>query len=123
MNEFMLSDKNAEQDLTFDEVAKDITDTKLEDVKTANNQSPTIEKSYDQELSINNELEELKKVHLTEITQIKLQQQADRESYEKDKENWFAQRTELEVEIYNLKNTQEKKPTEPERISYDVQNI
>ena len=54
---------------------------------------------------------------------IKKQQLEDKESYEKEKEEWLAQRIEIEQDLNNFKNKIKDNPTELPSISYDIKKF
>ena len=70
-------------------------------------------------LSIFQELEKLKQKHSEEIKRIEKQQLEDKELYEKEKEELLSQRTELEQELYHIKNKIQERDTQLPCISYD----
>ena len=70
--------------------------------------------------SINPEMEELKSVHSKEIKKLKQQQLKDKESYERDREEWLAQREEIEKELTDLKNKSNEEIDKSYCISYDL---
>ena len=70
--------------------------------------------------SINKEMEELKSVHSKEMKKLKQQQLNDKESYERDREEWLAQREEIEKELTDLKNKSNEEIGKSYCIPYDL---
>ena len=75
---------------------------------------------YESKSPINQEIEELKQKYSEEVEMIKQQQLEDKESYEKEKEEWFAQRAEIEQELNNFKSKLNYEKAELPSISYDI---
>ena len=101
-------------------IDKEITETNTEEQKSSEERTHNFDKLYSSILSINQELEEYKKKHSEEIQRIKRQQLDDKELYEKEKEEWLAQRAEIEQELYDIKNKPLEISEELPNISYEV---
>ena len=121
MNEHRLRDENNELKPTVAQAVRDMTHIRVEEQKTAMEERlQNWRNLYESIPPINQELEELKQKHSEEIEIIKQQQLEDKESYEKEKEEWLAQRAEIEQELNNFKNNLKNKATELPSISYDI---
>ena len=121
MNEHRLRDEINELKPTVAQAVRDMTHIRVEEQKTEMKERlQNWRNLYESKPPINQELEELKQKYFEEIEMIKQQQLEDKESYEKEKEEWLAQRAEIEQELNNLKNKLNDKKAELPSISYDI---
>ena len=124
MNEHRLRDEKDELKPTVAQAVRDMTHIIIEEQKTAMEERlQNWRDLYESIPPINQELEELKQKHSEEIEIIKQQQLEDKESYEKEKEEWLAQRTEIEQDLNNFKNKFNEKKAELPSIPYDIRKI
>ena len=121
MNEHRLRDEKDELKPTVAQAVRDMTHIRVEEQKTAMEERlQNWRNLYESKPPINQELEELKQKYSEEVEMIKQQQLEDKESYEKEKEEWLAQRIEIEQELNNFKNKLNEKKAELPSISYDI---
>ena len=124
MNEHRLRDEINELKPTVAQAVRDMTHIRVEEQKTEMKERlQNWRNLYESKPPINQELEELKQKYFEEIEMIKQQQLEDKESYEKEKEEWLAQRAEIEQELNNLKNKLNDKKAELPSISYDIRKF
>ena len=124
MNEHRLRDENDERKPTVAQAVRDMTEIGVEEQKTAMEERlQNWRNLYESKSPINQELEELKQKYSEEVEMIKQQQLEDKESYEKEKEEWLAQRIKIEQDLNNFKNKLNDKKIEPPSISYDIGNF
>ena len=124
MNEHRLRDEKDELKPTVAQAVRDMTHIIIEEQKTAMEERlQNWRNLYEDSSPINQELEELKQKYSEEIEIIKQQQLEDKESYEKEKEEWLAQRTEIEQDLNNFKNKFNEKKAELPSIPYDIRKI
>ena len=124
MNEHRLRDEKDELKPTVAQAVRDMTHINIEEQKIEMEERlQNWRNLYEDSSPINQELEELKQKYSEEVEMIKQQQLEDKKSYEKEKEEWLAQRIEIEQELNNFKNKIKEKPTELPSISYDIRKI
>ena len=122
MIECRFNDNKTDLGLSVTQVVKDMTEIRVYDERTAIRERIQNWKNiYEPPSSLKTEFEEFKKNHLNEIENIKQQLVNEKETYEKEKEEWIAQRTEIEQELNSIKIQQENKLAELQSISYDVE--
>ena len=122
MIECRFNDNKTDLDLSVTQVVKDMTEIRVYDERSAiRERIQNWRNIYEPPSSLKAEFEEFKKNHLDEIENIKQQLVNEKETYEKEKEEWIAQRTEIEQELNSIKIQQENKLTELQSISYDVE--
>ena len=73
--------------------------------------------------ALTNEFEEFKKMHSDEIEKIKKQQMDDKELFDKERDEWSAQRSEIEQELDKIKNEHKENLATSISISYDALQI
>ena len=121
MNEHRLRDEKDELKPTVAQAVRDMTHIRVEEQKIAMEERlQNWRNLYESKSPINQELEELKQKYSEEVEMIKKQQLEDKKSYEKEKEEWLAQRVEIEQELNNFKNKLNDKKGELPSISYDI---
>ena len=124
MNEHRLRDENDELKPTVAQAVRDMTEIGVEEQKTAIEETlQNWRNLYEYKPPISQELENIKQKYSEEVEMIKQQQLEDKESYEKEKEEWLAQRIEIEQELNNFKNKLNDKKTELPSISYDIRKF
>ena len=119
MNEHRLRDEINELKPTVAQAVRDMTNINIEEQKTEE-RLQNWRNLYESKPPINQELEELKQKYSEEVEMIKQQQLEDKESYEKEKEEWLAQRAEIEQDLNSIKNKLNDKKAELPSISYDI---
>ena len=121
MNENRLQDEKKELNLTVTQIVNDMTEIRLDEEKTAiKERVQNWRDLFEPKSSTSIEIEKLKMTHLNELKSIKKQQLADKELYEKEKEDLLAQRIEIEQELNTLKNQPKENSEVSQSISYDV---
>ena len=124
MNEHRLRDEKDELKPTVAQTVRDMTHIRVEEQKTSMEERlQNWRNLYECKPSINHELEELKQKYSEDVEMIIQQQLEDKESYEKEKEEWLAQRIEIEQELNNFKNKLNDKKSEIPSISYDIRKF
>ena len=112
MNELMIK-----ENLFTTKTMKNIEESKSEEHKyTIEERLLNFSNLIESESTADQNIEEFKKILLDEIESIKQQQRCERKQFEKDKENWYVLRTELEQDFKNfVEDRREYLPS----ISYD----
>ena len=117
MNELMKREKIFGENLFTAKTVKNIEETKSEEHNsTLEERLLNFSNLIESESTADQNIEEFKKIWLDEIESIKQQQRNERKQFEKDREYWFALRSELEKDFKNfVEDRRENLPS----ISYD----